>query len=193
MRLQQAVLFAVVATVAAQSSTRRRTADRPVEWPLYGGGPQSMRYSSLTQINRANVTHLQVAWTFDASDSTVGTELEVNPIVVDGVLYATTASLNVVALNAATGELLWRFDPYHGRKVRGEGGRVRGVTYWGDGPDQRIFIGVQQFLYALDAKTGRPISTFGHGGRIDMRSEEHTSELQSHSDLVCRLLLEKKK
>jgi len=169
MRLQQAVLFAVVATVAAQSSTRRRTADRPVEWPLYGGGPESMRYSSLTQINRANVTHLQVAWTFDASDSTVGTELEVNPIVVDGVLYATTASLNVVALNAATGELLWRFDPYHGRKVRGEGGRVRGVTYWGDGPDQRIFIGVQQFLYALDAKTGRPISTFGHGGRIDMR------------------------
>src|SRR5207247_6509693 len=102
MRLQPAVLCAAVATLAAQSSKSRRTADRPVEWPVYGGGPESIRYSSLTQINRANVTHLQVAWTFDASDSTVGTELEVNPIVVHGVLYATTASLNVVALNAAT-------------------------------------------------------------------------------------------
>src|SRR5207302_3351599 len=85
------------------------------EWPGYGGGPENMRYSSLTQINRDNVKRLQVAWTFDASDGTVGTELEVNPIVVHGVLYAPTASLNVVALNAATGELVWRFDPYNGR------------------------------------------------------------------------------
>ncbi len=176
MRLQPAVLCAAVATLAAQSSKSRRTADRPVEWPVYGGGPESIRYSSLTQINRANVTHLQVAWTFDASDSTVGTELEVNPIVVHGVLYATTASLNVVALNAATGGLLWRFDPYNGRHVRDGGGRVRGVAYWGDGADERIFVGVQQFLYALDAKTGRPIATFGHGGRIDMRDDLRPGE-----------------
>jgi len=135
-----------------------------------------MRYSSLTQINRANVKRLQVAWTFDASDGTVGTELEVNPIVVHGVLYATTASLNVVALNAATGQLVWRFDPYDGRHVRGEGGRVRGVAYWGDGQDERIFVGVQQFLYALDAKTGRPIGSFGHGGRIDMRDDLRPGE-----------------
>ena len=135
-----------------------------------------MRYSPLTQINRANVKRLQVAWTFDARDGTVGTELEVNPIVVHGVLYATTASLNVVALNAATGQLVWRFDPYDGRHVRGEGGRVRGVAYWGDGQDERIFVGVQQFLYALDAKTGRPIGTFGHGGRIDMRDDLRPGE-----------------
>jgi len=135
-----------------------------------------MRYSPLTQINRANVKRLQVAWTFDASDGTVGTELEVNPIVVHGVLYATTASLNVVALNAATGQLVWRFDPYDGRHVRGEGGRVRGVAYWGDGQDERIFVGVQHFLYALDAKTGRPIGTFGHGGRIDMRDDLRPGE-----------------
>jgi quinoprotein glucose dehydrogenase len=146
------------------------------QWPVYGGGPESMRYSSLAQINRANVQRLQVAWTFDASDGTVGTELEVNPIVVHGVLYATTASLNVVALNAATGELVWRFDPYNGRHVRGGGGRIRGVTYWGDGQDERIFVGVQQFLYALDAKTGRPVGTFGHGGRIDMRDDLRPGE-----------------
>src|SRR5256885_1948686 len=146
------------------------------EWPGYGGGPESMRYSSLTQINRDNVKRLQVAWTFDASDGTLGTELEVNPIVVHGVMYAPTASLNVVALNAATGELVWRFDPYSGRHVRGGGGRVRGVAYWGDGRDERIFVGVQQFLYALDAKTGRPIATFGHAGRIDMRDDLRPGE-----------------
>src|SRR5881398_802337 len=69
-----------------------------------------------------------------------------------------------------------RFDPYDGRHVRGEGGRVRGVAYWGDGQDERIFVGVQQFLYALDAKTGRPIGSFGHGGRIDMRDDLRPGE-----------------
>src|SRR2546428_7120335 len=176
MRLQHAVRFAAVVTLAAQSSSRPRTADPPVEWPVYGGGPESIRYSSLTQINRANVTHLEVAWTFDPSDSTVGTEREVNPIVVDGVVRPRTASLNVVALNAATGELVGRFDPYSGRHVRGGGGRVRGVAYWGDGRDERIFVGVQQFLYALDARTGRPIGTFGNGGRIDMRDDLQPGE-----------------
>src|SRR5438445_12967455 len=119
--LAVATLPGVVSTLGAQ------------EWAVYGGGPESMRYSPLTQINRANVKRLQVAWTFDASDGTVGTELEVNPIVVHGVLYATTASLNVVALNAATCQLVSPFDPYDGPRVRGEGGRVRGVAYWGDG------------------------------------------------------------
>src|SRR5947199_10070537 len=122
------------------------------EWSRYGGGPESMRYSPLTQINRANVKRLQVAWTFDASDGTVGTELEVNPIVVHGVLYATTASLNVVALNAATGQLVWRFDPYDGRHVRGERGRVCGVAYWGDGLDELVFVGVMQFLFGFVAE-----------------------------------------
>ncbi len=142
---------------------------RPVEWPTYGGGPESMRYSPLKQIDRRSVKRLKVAWTFDASDGIQGSELEVNPIVVNGVLYATTVSLNAIALNAATGELLWRFDPYNGRKVRGGGGRTRGVVYWGEGQDQRIFVAVQQFLYALDARTGRPVPTFGQGGRIDLR------------------------
>src|SRR5438128_8577419 len=157
-------LRALVSTLGAQ------------EWSRYGGGPESMRYSPLTQINRANVKRLQVAWTFDASDGTVGTELEVNPIVVHGVLYATTASLNVVALNAATGQLVWRFDPYDGRHVRGEGGRVRGVAYWGDAQDERICVGVQQCLDALDAKTGRAIGSFGHGGRLDMRDDLRPGE-----------------
>lgn len=158
-------LVALVATTVSAQTTPRR----PVEWPVYGGGPESNRYSPLTQINRDNVKHLKVAWTFDASDGVAVSELEVNPIVVGGVLYATTVNLNVIALDAATGGLRWRFDPYNGRNVRGEGGRTRGVTYWSDGADARIFVGVHQFLYALDAKTGRPVPTFGSGGRIDLR------------------------
>ena len=172
MRLLSSVLVVGLAALAASHAPAfSDQSGGPVEWPVYGGGPESIRYSSLAQINRDNVKRLKVAWTFDASDGVGSSELEVNPIVVHGVLYATTVSLNVVALNAATGELLWRFDPYHGRAVRGGGGRTRGVTYWSDerGGDARIFVGVQQFLYALDAKTGRPVPTFGAGGRIDMR------------------------
>ena len=164
-RLPYWVLPIVVATLSGQCAAPPRR----VEWRGYGGGPESIRYSPLTQINRANVKHLKAAWTFDASDGVEDSELEVNPIVVNGILYATTVSLNVVALDAATGSLVWRFDPYHGRKVRGGGGRTRGVTYWSDGPDERILVGVHQFLYALDAKSGRPVSTFGVEGRIDMR------------------------
>ena len=165
MRLACWALPIALGTLPGQSTAPRR----PVEWPVYGGGPESIRYSSLTQIDRANVKHLKLAWTFDASDGVEGSELEVNPIVVNGILYATTVSLNVVALDGATGRLVWRFDPYNGRKVRGGGGRTRGVAYWSDGPDERIFVGVHQFLYALDAKDGRPVSTFGAEGRIDMR------------------------
>ena len=166
MRLRYSLLlFFALSRLAAQS--RARGAD----WPVYGGGPESIRYSSLREINRENVKKLRLAWTFDASDGVESSELEVNPIVVHGVLYATTVSLNVIALKAATGELLWRFDPFNGRNVRGGGGRTRGVTYWSDdrGADERIFVGVHQFLYALDARTGRPVDAFGNAGRIDMR------------------------
>ena len=172
MRLTVWIVPVVVATLSAQPTASGAQAFvKPGEWPVYGGDPESRRYSSLTQINRENVKKLRVVWTFDASDGVETSELEVNPIVVHGVLYATTVSLNVIALNAATGELLWRFDPFNGRNVRGGGGRTRGVTYWSDdrGADGRIFVGVHQFLYALDAKTGRPLHQFGNAGRIDMR------------------------
>jgi len=138
------------------------------EWAVYSGGPESIRYSKLTQINRDNVNRLQVAWTFDSGDSFPASENECNPIVVNGVLYATTPKINVVALDAATGKLLWRFDPNVGMRVVGKM-RSRGVTYWSDGKEKRVFVAVRQYLYSLDAQTGKPVGDFGDAGRIDLR------------------------
>jgi quinoprotein glucose dehydrogenase len=175
------VLCRVVAVVSllgtgcTRLDTPRET--RPVEWRVYGGGPESIRYSSLKQINRENVKSLQVAWTFDSGDAYPGSELQSNPLIVDRVLYATTPTVNVIALDAATGVLRWRFDPHDGRKVLGKM-RNRGVTYWADGEDRRIFVAVRQFLYALDARTGKPLGTFGRAGRIDLRDRLRPGERQ---------------
>ena len=132
-------------------------------WPAYGGGPEQMRYSSLTQINRTNVAKLEVAWTYDTKE-TGG--LQTQPIVVDGVLFAYTPTQKIFAVRAATGEPLWRFDS----KIAGRGPN-RGLMYWAAGDDRRIFAAVDAYVYALNAATGEPIPAFGEGGRIDLRKD----------------------
>ncbi|HEY3120574.1 MAG TPA: PQQ-binding-like beta-propeller repeat protein [Vicinamibacteria bacterium] len=131
-------------------------------WPTYGG-PDGIRYSALDQINRDSVRRLEVAWTYDSKEEG---GLQTNPIVVDGVLYTTTPRHRVIALDAATGALRWAFDS----TIAGSGPN-RGVTYWARGDDKRVFAAQDQFLYALDARTGRPIAGFGREGRIDLRED----------------------
>lgn len=145
------------------------------DWSVYGGNPESIRYSTLTQINCGNVHDLKLAWTFDTGDAYPGSEMQCNPLVINGTLYATTPKVNVVALDAATGKLLWRFDPHQGRKVLTKM-RNRGVTYWSDGKGERIFVAVRQYLYSLDAKTGAPVASFGASGRIDLRDNLRSGE-----------------
>ena len=145
------------------------------DWPIYNGGADSIHYSSLKQINRNNVQSLKLAWTFDTGDAYPGSELQCNPLVIDGVLYATTPKVNVIALDGATGHLLWRFDPHEGRRVLGKM-RNRGITYWSDGKAKRIFVAVRQYLYSLDAKTGKPDARFGASGRIDLRENLRPGE-----------------
>ena len=137
-------------------------------WSVYGGGPDSIRYSALDQINRSNVHQLQVAWSYDTGDAFPESEMQCNPIVVHGLLYATSPKLRVFALDAATGKQAWSFDPNEGKKVTGKT-RNRGVTYWGEGNDRRIFFAARHFLYALDARTGKPAPGFGRNGRVDLR------------------------
>ncbi|HYR83776.1 MAG TPA: pyrroloquinoline quinone-dependent dehydrogenase [Terriglobia bacterium] len=131
------------------------------EWSAYGGNPEQTRYSSLKQINRTNVSQLAVAWTYDTGE-TGG--LQTQPIIVDGVLYAYTPTHKTFALEADTGKHLWTFDS----KIAGRGPN-RGVMYWAAGSDKRVFAAVDQYVYALDARNGTPISTFGNNGRIDLR------------------------
>jgi quinoprotein glucose dehydrogenase len=132
-----------------------------VDWPVYGGQVEGQHYSPLTQINRNNVTQLKVQWTYDTGEEGI---VETNPLVVGRVLYAYTPTEKVVALDAATGKLLWKFDS--GIKAQHW---ARGVSYWTDGKENRIFAGVMNYLYALDPQTGKPISSFGEDGRVDLR------------------------
>jgi quinoprotein glucose dehydrogenase len=134
------------------------------DWPAYGGGTEGLRYSSLKQINRSNVSRLQVAWTFEATDGPSASQTQ--PIVINGVLYGVTPKHATIALDAATGKPLWKFDS----GIEGRGPN-RGVTYWSSGADRRIFAGIRSFVYALNAATGKPIPSFGNEGRIDLRED----------------------
>lgn len=145
---------------AVNSRAKTKT---PLDWPAYGGQAAGDHYSSLSQINRANVRNLQIAWKFDAGEEG---GLETSPIVVGRVLYAYTATQKVIALDAASGSLIWKFDS----GIVGKS-PVRGLSYWTDGKEGRIFASVTNFLYALDAQTGKPITTFGEEGRIDLRKD----------------------
>jgi quinoprotein glucose dehydrogenase len=137
------------------------TAPSQQDWPVYGGSPENNHYSSLAQINRINVKQLAVAWSFDTQEEG---GLQTSPIVVEGILSGITPTQKAFALDAATGKLLWKFDS----GIKGTQ-PDRGLAYWADGKSKRILVGVMNFLYALDAGTGKPIVTFGEQGRIDLR------------------------
>ncbi len=114
-----------------------------------------------------------MAWIHGTGDSMVrpATKIECTPIVVDGTMYLTTAQVQVRALDAATGEVLWNFNPFEGVPLRRSRGVNRGVAYWSDGEDSRIFMSGsgQDYLYCLDAATGQPVAEFAEDGMLDMR------------------------
>jgi len=136
-------------------------AQSSVGWAVYNGGKDGDHYSRLTQINRANVKKLRVAWRFDTGEKG---GIQDNPLIVGRTLYAYTPTQKIVALDAATGAVRWKFDS-------GVGGTqpARGMAYWTDGRQGRILAGVMNFLYCLDAETGKPVASFGEAGRIDLR------------------------
>jgi len=161
-------LFVYGAQAQGNKKSARQSGQQYREWRMFGGGPENIHYSTLDQINRENVHRLEVAWRFDSGDEFPGSEMQCNPIIVDGVMYATTPKLRVIALDAANGKLIWSFDPNEGRRPTGKM-RNRGVMYWEDGAEKRVFFGYRHWLYALDAKTGQPVKGFGAEGRIDLR------------------------
>jgi quinoprotein glucose dehydrogenase len=149
-------------SLAAQTPQESKTlTPQQQDWPAFGGAPENDHYSKLSQINRTNVKRLAVAWSFDTQEEGV---LQSSPIIVEGVLFGITPTQEIFALDAASGKLLWKFDS----GVQGTQ-PDRGLAYWSDGKDKRILVGVMNFVYALDAATGKPIPSFGNAGRIDLR------------------------
>src|SRR5262249_15629570 len=112
-------------------------AESDANWPVYGGDFAGTKYSKLQQINRQNVLRLKPAWIYRCDDARgAGSTIECNPLVIDNRMYLTTAGLKLLALDAATGREIWRFDPWDGQGGRGVN---RGVAFWRDGDDKRIF------------------------------------------------------
>ena len=180
----------------AVGCTVLRVAGGDLDWPVYLGDAGSRQYSALSQITTGNVDRLEVAWIYRSGDARPDnlSQIQCNPLIIDGVLYGTTPGLRLVALNAATGHEQWRFDPFAGRETADRPGVNRGVVYWADGADRRVLFTADHFLYAIDAATGKPKETFGVGGRVDLkvglgRNVERLSVLSNTPGAVYRNLL----
>jgi len=192
--LKRAALSSAAACVSVTSAATHRGAAG--DWRYYGGDPGATRYSTLDQIKRSNVGELQVAWVHSTGDSLErpATTIECTPIVVDGRMYITTAQLRVRALNASTGRLIWDFDPFEGVAMRRAKGVNRGVTYWEDGDHRRLFVAAREYMYCLDADTGKPVASFADGGVLDMkqgldRDVSETSYVHSSPPVIFEDLL----
>ncbi len=139
-----------------------------------------MKYSSLTQIDTQNVKRLEIAWTYHAGDADTvhNSQIQCNPIVVDGVLYGVNPGMKLFALDAVSGKQLWVFDPNSPTEFDANPVAYhilinsRGLAYWTDGArDKRIFFTAGSHTFAVDASTGKPIPTFGRNGSIDLRDD----------------------
>jgi quinoprotein glucose dehydrogenase len=152
--MKRAALFATLAYAGLAGAA-------DADWPRYGGDDAKTRHSTLTGINRANVGRLALAWKYDTGEKG---DTQTQPIVVGRTLYGYTPSHKTFALDAATGKPLWTFDS----GITGVGAN-RGLMYWKAGEDARVFAAVDNFVYALNAITGKPVNEFGKAGRIDLR------------------------
>lgn len=175
---------AIAPTLLILALLAHPAAPQGVDWPVYGGDPGGLKYSPLTQVNRANVKDLVVAWRWQTGEKALpgpaepipGQRVypgafEATPVVIHDTMYLSTPYNRVVALDARTGRELWSFDPriYEwGQPPNGTGYVHRGVAIWSDGRERRVFLNTRWLLYALDARTGRPIESFGDHGRVDL-------------------------
>ena len=136
-------------------------------WPAYNGGDDCNHFSKLTEINTGNISQLKLAWEYASGGADTiknTTQIQCNPLIIKGILFGVSAGSQAFAINAATGKQLWKTN-IHDKTFSMTS---RGVTYWSAGKDARIFFAYGAFLYALDAKTGQVISSFGKNGKIDL-------------------------
>jgi quinoprotein glucose dehydrogenase len=160
------VLFVFILTAHCSVKHKEETGD----WPVYLSDEHSSHYSGLTSINRKNVSKLKPVWEYHSGDdvSSNRSQIQCNPIIIDGILYGTSPRLQVFALNASTGKELWKFDPAPASKSAPSVNR--GVTFWKTGLEKRIMFTYGEYLYSLDAETGKRIMTFGDSGRVSLKA-----------------------
>jgi len=161
------------------------------EWQTYGGDLKQTRYSPLNQINADNFNKLEVAWRFktDALGPRPEFNLQSTPLVVKGVMYSTGGTRRaVVALDAATGEMLWMYSLNEGPRGAAAPRQLsgRGLTYWTDGREDRIIYVTPGYqMIALNAKTGQPVQSFGKGGMIDLKLDDDQTMTWSRARWAC--------
>jgi len=154
-------LFTTIGILAAAITVITAAGDqRPHEWRDYGGGPDNSKFSTLKQINKSNVSRLEVAWTYEYGETMF------NPIVTRGVIYGKGRNSSLVALDAGTGKEIWIHEGL-------EGITRRGMNYWEskDGKDRRLLFSIGDYLQEIDATTGKSIVTFGQDGVVDLRKD----------------------
>ncbi|RPD41171.1 PQQ-binding-like beta-propeller repeat protein [Chitinophaga barathri] len=143
------------------------------QWPVYNGSKEGLKYSSLRQIDTSNVHQLKPVWEYRTgdADSAGRSQIQCNPVMVNGILYAVSPQLKLLALDAATGKEKWVFDPFAGAGKQKNINTLRGVTYWEDEKDKRIFYTAGSNLYAIDAISGKPALSFADSGRLDLHND----------------------
>lgn len=154
---------------ACHSGRKNEISGTGKDWPVYLGDHFSSQYSALSEINKENVSRLRPAWEYHSCDDISGnhSQIQCNPIVIDGILYATSPKVKVFALAAASGEKIWEFDPAPAEKSAKNVNR--GVAYWQNGEDKRILFSSGPDLFALNAQTGEPVQTFGKSGKVSLK------------------------
>ncbi len=173
------LLIQIFALLCACSNDQKNSG-----WPIYRGDEGSNAYSRLNQINKTNVAQLQPAWTYRAGRASENTTLECNPLIIDGVLYGLSPTVRAFALDARTGKELWVFNPFD--EDHKQGGFYRGLTYWSEGNEKRLFISAGHKLMALDPETGKQFHDFGENGFVDLKKglragEEREEDIKNTS------------
>lgn len=176
--------------VILQSACKNENSTDYTTWKYYNGTPGALKYSSLKEIDTLNISSLQPIWTYQTGDADTAarSQIQTNPIVINDVLYGISPQLKLFALRAETGKNIWVFDPTKEWK-NGPADRAsfhnminaRGLCYWTDNKgEERLFYTVGSFTIAIDAKTGKPVTSFGEGGAIDL----HENLGREVSDLI---------
>ena len=172
-------LWVSLGVVLATAIGAAQQGARGGQWASYGGDSGSTKYAPLDQINKGNVSQLRVAWRRPAVDTSISSKFpdlthsnnfRATPVMIDGVLYSPNGIGLVEAFHPGTGKTLWVQEPFPDEPAQGlRGDSARGVSQWSDGNQRRLFVIRGEYLIALDARTGKPVTSFGDNGRVNLR------------------------